>query len=83
MRLPENDEHLVIQQYPAVLDHMLQALQSGSEVWSRKLSAYLGVLRKWAPTDQVQGILNKEDLVEISGIEGLAFVVRQLRTFRA
>jgi hypothetical protein len=58
---------------------VIAALQQRSDLPSRKLVAYLGILRKWAAPNQVQGVLNKEDLAEVAGIEGMNSVCELLR----
>jgi uncharacterized protein YjbI with pentapeptide repeats len=77
--LPSDDDHVVIKNYPVALDRVIAALQQRSDLPSRKLVAYLGVLRKWAAPNQVQGVLNKEDLAEVAGMEGMNSVCELLR----
>lgn len=79
VRLPNDAEHIVIKNYPAALDKLIAALQQQSNLASRKLAAYLGVFRKWAAPNQVQGVLNAEDLAEIAGPDAVNSVRELLR----
>lgn len=72
--LPEGDGHLLINDYPQTLDKVIEVLGRRTDLASKKLVAYLGVLRKWAPPKQVKGVLNIDDLQEISGRDGLVLM---------
>jgi hypothetical protein len=50
---------------------------------SKKLAAYLGVYRKWAGPGQRQGVLNKNDLLEIGGEDGLRVVLEMVETWHS
>jgi len=69
--LPNNSEHILIQSYPAVLDRMIAALGTEGGLSSRRLAAVFEHDRKWAGPNQVQGVLNVQDLIEVGGEEGL------------
>ena len=77
--LPSDDEHIVIKNYPGALDRVIAVLQQRNDMPSRKLVAYLGILRKWAAPNQVQGVINTKDLVEVAGVEGMNCVRELLR----
>lgn len=71
VQLPTDDDHIIIRNYRVALDKAIAALQQRNDMSSRKLKAYLGVYRKWAVPEQVQGVLNLNDLLEIGGTEGM------------
>ena len=79
VRLPNDSEHIVIKNYPAALDSVIVALRQQSDTASQKLVAYLGVLRKWAAPNQIQGVLNIEDLTELAGANSVDRVRELLR----
>lgn len=64
--LPNDTEHIVVHNYTRVLDKVIATLQSQSDMPGKKLAAYFGVLRKWAAPNQGQGVINIEDLAEIT-----------------
>lgn len=71
VRLPDNSEHIIINNYAATLDKLIADLQQRQDATSRKLLAYLSVFRKWATPMQYRGVLNLGDIAEIAGAEGL------------
>ena len=75
---PTNENHIVINEYPQTLDKVLQCLRNRNDTASRKLAAYLGVYRRWAGPMQQRGILNKNDLLEIGGDDGLQIVLSMI-----
>ena len=77
VRLPNDAEHWLIQDYPKVLDQLIETLQPDPDPGSRKLVAYLKILRKWSPPDQAQGVINLIDLTDVVGAE-VVDRVRQL-----
>ena len=71
VRLPENSEHLIIYNYAVTLNKVIADLLQRPDVASRKLLAYLSVIRKWATPMQVRGVLNLGDIADNAGAEGL------------
>lgn len=71
---PTDTDHILLNDYPQSLDRLLQGLRVRTEMASKKLAAYLTVYRKWAGPGQRQGVLNKNDLLEIGGEDGLRIV---------
>jgi uncharacterized protein YjbI with pentapeptide repeats len=69
---PLDADHIIIDDYRQTLDHVLEALRNENEKSRRGLTAYLGVFRKWAGERQRRGVLNKRDIIEIAGEDGLA-----------
>jgi uncharacterized protein YjbI with pentapeptide repeats len=78
---PEDDEHLVVNEYPATLDRVLIMLKSRSDVGSKRLAAILGMKRKWAGPNQQRGVLSKRDLVEAAGATAAAEVTALVGDF--
>jgi hypothetical protein len=71
VRFPADQDHIVLNDYPKTLDRLIQVFEAQSDVASKKLTAYLRVLRKWAGPKQRRGIVNKYDLIELVGDGGL------------
>lgn len=76
VKWPEDSEHIILKNYKASLDKMLNALKLRSDVSSRRLTAILGMMRKWAGPNQAQGILSKAELVGAGGEELVAELLR-------
>jgi len=72
---PTDENHIVLNEYTRTLDSALQSLRSRDDAAFRSLTAYLEVYRKWAGPNQQRGVLNKIDLVEIGGEDGLEVVL--------
>jgi uncharacterized protein YjbI with pentapeptide repeats len=68
---PDDDDHIIIDDYTAVLDRLLNALKGRTDLASRKLSVLLTMKRKWAGPDQKRGVLSKPDLLEAVGSEAV------------
>jgi hypothetical protein len=73
---PKDDDHIIIDDYTAVLDRLLNALKGRTDVASRKLSVVLTMKRKWAGPNQKRGVLNKPDLLEAVGSEAVGELMR-------
>jgi uncharacterized protein YjbI with pentapeptide repeats len=71
VRLPNDDEHLVLKNFAATLDQMLAALQRQGDPIAKKLVAFVGIKRKWAVPNQAQGSINLPDLADLVGEEGV------------
>ena len=69
VRFPNDEDHIILHDYPAALDRLLRILKTRTDVASKKLTADLTILRKWAGSRQRQGVLNRNDLVELVGDE--------------
>ena len=77
---PTDPDHVLLNDYPQSLERLLQGLRGRTELASRKLAAYLGAYRKWAGPRQRQGVLNKNDLLEVGGEDGLRIVLKMIET---
>jgi uncharacterized protein YjbI with pentapeptide repeats len=75
---PEGDDHLVVDDYTATLDRALVVLKGRTDVASKKLSAVLGMKRKWAGHDQKRGVLSIPDLIEAGGREAVTDLLRAI-----
>lgn len=64
VKLPSDDEHIVLNDFPDVLDMLLEALTRQRDQTSKILTAYLGAYRRWA-VPGARGVLNRRDLAEI------------------
>jgi uncharacterized protein YjbI with pentapeptide repeats len=69
VHFPEDEDHIILDHYPRILDRLLERLTRRSDPISRRFIAYLTVTRKWAAPNQRRGILNRQDIIEIFGSE--------------
>lgn len=69
--LPQNDDNIIVCNYRETLDRIIRSCSSRTDLASRTLAAYLGVMRRWAGARQTRGVLSKEDIVEIGGQQAL------------
>jgi REP element-mobilizing transposase RayT len=84
--LMRNHFHLVLETPAAHLVagmKWLLGLHVRTEMASQKIAAYLGVYWKWAGPGQVQGVLNKNDLLEIGGEDGLRVVLEMIEAWHS
>jgi pentapeptide repeat protein len=80
---PTDPDHILLNEYPQTLDRLLQSLRGRTDMASKKLAAAIGVDRKWAGPRQRRGILNKNDLLEIGGEDGLRVVLGMIESHRS
>jgi hypothetical protein len=71
VRLPNDDEHLVLKNFDTTLAQMAGALQRQSDPIAKKLVAFIGLKRKWAVPNQAQGYISVLDLADIVGQDGV------------
>lgn len=74
VKWPEGDDHVVIENYVVTLDRAIAKLQGRDDLPSRRLSALLAVMRKWAGPNQRVGVVSKLDLIEAAGETAVAEV---------
>jgi len=67
VKWPNDEEHIVIDNYRQTLDRVLGELEMRSDVPGRKLRARLAMMRKWAGPNQLKGIISKADLTNAGG----------------
>ena len=70
--LPDDDEHLVINRFPEVLEEIISRLRSGRDLESQGLADYFSVFRRWAGR---RGVINKRAVLQISSPQALADVL--------
>ena len=75
VRFPDDEDHLILNDYPRLFDRLLQTLMGREDSASRRLAAVLGNRRKWADQKQTGGVLNRNDLLEIGGEQALKWVL--------
>ena len=78
VEFPESDEHIIIDDFPKVLDGMLSALRPRNDDASKRLGSHLAFKKKWLGPNQRRGVLVKKDILAASGQEGLDFVLAML-----
>ncbi len=82
INFPTDADHVVLNEYPQTIDKLLKGLRGRTDIASKKLAAYLGVYRKWAGPGQRRGVLNKNDLLEIGGEDGLQVAMEMIESSR-
>jgi len=64
VRLPNDPDHIILEDFPGVLDRLISTLTQQQDQTAKILLAYLGAYRKWT-VPSARGVLNKQDLAEI------------------
>ncbi len=77
VHLPDDREHVILENYAAVVDNLLAFLKEQSGTSSKKLAGYFGVMKKWTPPDRTRGVISLLDIADLAGADG----VRQVREF--
>jgi uncharacterized protein YjbI with pentapeptide repeats len=67
VKWPENDEHIVVDDYPAVLDRFLSAVSARSDDRAKALRGFFRNHRRWVGANQKRGVISKHDLVNFGG----------------
>jgi uncharacterized protein YjbI with pentapeptide repeats len=73
---PEDEDHIVVDDFPHTLDRLLAYFGARSDLGSRMLTAGFKHDKKWLGPRQRVGVLNKHDLIESGGEEGLNTVMK-------
>jgi uncharacterized protein YjbI with pentapeptide repeats len=79
---PEDDDHIVVESFPETLERLLAYFRGRSDFGSRKLTARFELDKKWLGSRQRIGVLNKQDLMESVGEEGLETVLQIIGSAR-
>ena len=82
VKLPLDDEHIVINDFSTVLDRIISALHRQADETARVLTAYLGIMRKWA-VPNARGVLNKRSIAEAvneDAVERLVALIEKYET---
>ena len=82
LQFPEDDEHIIIDDYRTSLERILAALQGRRDDVSRQLAAVLGDRRKRAGPSQRRGIIGKGDLRVMGGEAAVTYFSELLRAAR-
>jgi uncharacterized protein YjbI with pentapeptide repeats len=61
---PDDDDHVVIDDYPAALDRAIAVFRTRNDQTSRVFTAVLELKRKWVGARQRRGILNRLDWLD-------------------
>jgi uncharacterized protein YjbI with pentapeptide repeats len=72
---PEDEDHVVVDNYPEVLDRLLAYFRRHPDLGSRRLTARLEHEKRWLGPRQKVGVLNRQDLTESGGEEGFKTVI--------
>ncbi|MGE5304355.1 MAG: pentapeptide repeat-containing protein [Alphaproteobacteria bacterium] len=81
VKFPQGKDHIIIEHYPETLDRLLKLLSQKTGSTSTKLKRlipYLKDLRKWAGPKQQCGVINRLDLQEFIGEEGVDRLIEML-----
>jgi uncharacterized protein YjbI with pentapeptide repeats len=79
---PEDDEHIVIEDYPGICEYLIERLEAGSSKGAQVLGAVLRDEKKWLGKNQRVRILNERDILEAAGKEALETVLEVVGTRR-
>jgi hypothetical protein len=80
VRFPSDSNHIVIENFPDVLDWLLKATDGKTDRTSRRVRTHANFWRKWLGPKQRRGVMNKTDLLEWLGEEGLRSVLEAVRS---
>ena len=79
---PADEDHIVIEKFPETIDRLLEHFRGRSDLNSRKLVGRFELDKKWLGSRQRVGVLNKHDLVESVGEDGLRAVLQIIGSAR-
>ena len=80
VRWPDDDQHILVNDYKRSLGRVLEGLDPCSSVASKKLAALLKSNLKWAGPNQLHGVISKRVLIEFGGQEALNDFIRLMNT---
>jgi uncharacterized protein YjbI with pentapeptide repeats len=80
--LPTDEGHIVVENFPEILDRLLAFFHGRPDVGSSALAAIFEHDKEWLGTKQRVGVLNKRDLIETAGEEGLQAVMKVIGSAR-
>ncbi len=80
VRFPSDSNHIVTEHFPDVLDWLLKATDGKTDRTSRRVRSQANFWRKWLGPKQRRGVMNKTDLLEWVGEEGLGFVLEAVQS---
>jgi uncharacterized protein YjbI with pentapeptide repeats len=80
--LPTDEDHIVVENFPEILDRLLAFFSARPDVASSALVAIFEHDKEWLGPKQKVGVLNKRDLIETAGEEGLQAVMKVIGAAR-
>jgi uncharacterized protein YjbI with pentapeptide repeats len=80
---PEDDDHIIVTNFPETLDRLLAYFRGRADLGSRKLFGSFEMDQKWLGSRQKVGVFNKRDLIEMAGEEGLRAVMNIIESVRS
>jgi uncharacterized protein YjbI with pentapeptide repeats len=83
VRFPKDNDHIIVESYPRVLERLEQAFKEEVSLSSKRLANFFAMDQKWAGAKQRRGVFNKNDLLEIGGEDGLRRVLEIIEETRA
>jgi len=69
--LPQDDKHIVIDDYAETLRYVIPILEKQGDETARALIYLLEIDRKWLPVAKKRAVINLEDVAETTGREGV------------
>jgi uncharacterized protein YjbI with pentapeptide repeats len=79
---PAGDDHIVVDNYPEVLERLLVCFGGRADLGSKRLTTRFDHEKVWLGPRQRVGVLNKQDLIEMAGEEGLQAVMKVIGAAR-
>jgi hypothetical protein len=80
--LPTDEDHIVVENYPEILDRLLVFFHGRPDVGSSALAAIFENRKRWLGARQSVGVFNKRDLIETAGKDGLEAVMKIIGSAR-
>lgn len=80
VRFPEDDEHIICENYPAILDELLEEFRRSDDIDSQVAVAGLEVRRSCASN---RDVVNKKDLRDSFGVDGAVRALEVIRRFHS
>jgi uncharacterized protein YjbI with pentapeptide repeats len=79
---PADEDHIVVENYPETLDRLLAYFRGRPDFGSRTLATCFEHDKKWLGPCQKIGVLNKHDLIDSAGDDGLQAVMKIIESTR-
>lgn len=78
---PENDKHIIVNNYIETLDRILEKLNSCTDLSSKAAAGYIGVYRRWAGSNQKRGIFHKDELMKDLSADTVGLILETIEEF--
>src|ERR1700722_16817015 len=79
---PDDDDHIVVDNFPEAIERLLSHFRGRSDLVSRTLVGCFEMEKKWLGSRQRVGVLNRRDLIESVGEDGLQAVMQLIGSAR-